>query len=212
VALFRESGVGFVAVLLTCRAGTGEIGLTRFDVQVEEVEDDALREIVEGAVVDDNALASVDYLDPVQVRLLHAFEMRYSGVNSGEIVPDGILVSPSLVIRRGDLDTTHILLYYARVAAVGFYKDGLNTMFGKFLGERPAAHGDGVDGVVDGHLAVVVLQKVVYILPALGQNLVPQQHRLGGGVQEEIVVRHVLSWAQRRTPIITQVEYMSFDA
>jgi hypothetical protein len=39
-----------------------EVGPSRFNVEVQEVENDAVREIAKAAVVDDKALSSIDHL------------------------------------------------------------------------------------------------------------------------------------------------------
>ena len=54
-------------------------------MKVHEVEDNTMREVAEADVVVLDALASIDHLHIVEVRLVHGFEQRNLNINSPEI-------------------------------------------------------------------------------------------------------------------------------
>ena len=96
--LRRERRVRFVGFLLECCACARKVDLPALDVQIEQVEDDALGEVAKGAVIHRDALAGVDHLDPVQVALLHRLKVRDARVDAGEVVFDRVAWLPARVI------------------------------------------------------------------------------------------------------------------
>lgn len=77
--------VGFVGVFLAGGAGSSKECLAGFDMEVHEVEDDAVGEVTEAYVVVHNTLAGVDHFDPVEVCFVHGFEVGDLHVNSLEV-------------------------------------------------------------------------------------------------------------------------------
>jgi len=92
-----------------------KVGSSGFDVEVQEIENDPIREIAEAAVVHDKPLAGIDHLlvgqyfdivgqplvtnfDVVQVLFFHGLELRNARRDAGQIMLDCILRAPSDVL------------------------------------------------------------------------------------------------------------------
>ena len=87
----------------------------------------------------------------------------------------------------------------------------LNIVLCKLLSERPATAGCGINSVVYGDLAVLMVQPSVNILTALLEYLLPQHDRRGRGVWVEVVLGHLASLADSSTTIVSKVKYASLN-
>jgi len=87
----------------------------------------------------------------------------------------------------------------------------LNVMLGELLCERPTRTGRGIDCIVDGHLAILVVQPGVDILPALLQDLLPEYDGRGGGIREEVVFGYLTSFADRCATVVSKMEDTGLD-
>lgn len=70
-SLLAEGRVGSVRILLGRSPGPHEVCRAGLDLQVGEVENDAVREVTEADVVVRDLLSSVDHLDAVKLFLFH---------------------------------------------------------------------------------------------------------------------------------------------
>lgn len=88
----------------------------------------------------------------------------------------------------------------------------LNIVLGQFLGEGAAPARRRVDRVVDGDLAVFVIQPCVNVLAALFQYLLPENDGRGRGIGEEVVVGDGALGANGGAAVVAEVEDASLDA
>jgi hypothetical protein len=211
-ALVAEPRVGPVAVLVGGHAGAAEVRLPALDVQVEEVEDDPLGEVAEGAVVDHDPLAGVDHLDVVELALLHRLELGDPRVDAVEVVLDRGLGGPADVVRRADLDGPDVLLDDLLVRAGALDEQGLDVLLLELLRQGTAARRQGVHRVIDGDLSVLVVQKVKDVLAALLEDLVPKHYRRRLGVDMEIVLRDLFAGTDDAASIVAEVKDVGLDA
>ena len=87
----------------------------------------------------------------------------------------------------------------------------LDIVLGKFFSKSSPARRRGVDGVVDGDLAVCVVQPRVNILAAALEDLLPQHYRCRRGIGEEVVLRHLAS-GDCCPAVVAEVKDASLDA
>ena len=104
----------------------------------------------------------------------------------------------------------------------------LYIMFCKLLRQLPAAFGKGIDGIVDGNLALLVVQEVIQIHAAFLEDRLAQLDRFGRSckksasharrlwagptVNEEVVVGDVVAGSHVGAPIIPEVERAGLDS
>ncbi len=69
--------------------------MPRFDVQIQQVEDDPMTQITEGTIVNGDTLSSIDHLDVIEIGLLHGLEMRYFCTHLCEVVLYGVFLAPT---------------------------------------------------------------------------------------------------------------------
>lgn len=63
----------------------------------------------------------------------------------------------------------------------------LNIMLCEFFGQRSSTGCEWVDRVIDSHLAILVVQEMVYVFSALLKNPLPEQNRGGGRLRADEV-------------------------
>lgn len=144
-AFLGEGGVSFVGILLVGDTGPNEVGGARLDVQICEVEDDAVGEVVEGNVVVEEFTTRIDHLDVVQFLLVHGLEdgnlhvdaaevefRRLIGIHTGKL---GALArqskdKESTHIGRRNLDVTRILTKNGLVIHEGLDEERLFALAG----------------------------------------------------------------------------------
>jgi len=107
--------------------------MSGLDMQIQQVEQNSMCQVAEATIVDNKSFSSVDHLDPIQICLLHSLEMRNFGIHPVKIMFDSFIFVPPVVVRRGDFDTTYVLLDDALVIATRFNEQALHTMLGKLL-------------------------------------------------------------------------------
>jgi hypothetical protein len=198
-------------------------------VEVGEVEDDAVGEVVEGEVVVEEALAGVDHADVVKLLLGHGLEGgdlhvdalevelgslvgRHAGElmavsDGGQVRRDGIVT----YIWRGDLDVAGVFLEDGLVVDKGLDEEGLDIMLGELLSQRTTAAGGLVDGIVDGDLAVLVIQPGVDVLATLLENLLAEDDGGGGCVGEEVVLGDDTARADCGAAVVAEMEDAGLD-
>lgn len=210
-ALLAQAGISFVAVLLLGSASATEVRLTALNVKIEQIEDDALGQVAESAIVDNHSLSRVDHLDVVQVLLLDRLVMRYARVDAVEVIFDCILGRPSDVVRGGDLDRSNVLLDDTLVSAGAFDEQGLNVLFFKLLGQSVPPCRERVDSIEDSDLSVLVIQEMENVFSALFQDFVPQQDRGGARIDKEIVVGNLAFGTHVSSAVVPEMEDVSLD-
>jgi hypothetical protein len=84
-------------------------------------------------------------------------------------------------------------------------------MLGKLLGEGKTAIRGGIDGVVDGYLAVLVVQPSIDVFPALLENLLAEHDRRRRCIREEIVLRYMAP-RNGSSAVVAQMEDTGLDA
>ena len=210
--LLGQVCICLVGIFLTGCSRTGKIGMPRFDVQIEQIEHDAMAQVAKRAIVDGDPLAGIDHLDVIQFRFLHRLEMGDLGSHPGEIMLDSVLLIPTDVIRAGDLDAPNILFNDLLVITSTFYEEGLGIVLGKFLGQAPPAGGQRVDCIIDGHLTLFVIEEEVDVVAAFLENLLPHEYRGRAGINMKIVLGHILAGANVRSPVIPQMEDLRLHA
>ena len=88
----------------------------------------------------------------------------------------------------------------------------LDIVLGKLLSKRTTATGGRVDRVVDGDLAVFMIQPSVDVLTALLENLLAEDDGRRGGVGEEVVFRNHTTGADGGSAVVTKMKDASLDA
>lgn len=79
-------------------------------------------------------------------------------------------------------------------------------MLREFLGQSTTTSSSGVHGVVDGNLAVLMVQPGVNIFATLLEDLLSENNRLRRCVREEVVLGDNTTLADGGAAIITQME------
>lgn len=87
----------------------------------------------------------------------------------------------------------------------------LDVVLSELLGQRATAAGCWVDGVVDGDLAVFVVQPGVDILAALLQDLLAKNDGCRGGVGKEVVFRDCATGADGGTTVVSKMKDACLD-
>ncbi len=87
----------------------------------------------------------------------------------------------------------------------------LDVMLGQFLCQGAATACCRVDSVVDGDLAVLVVEPAVNVLATLFQDLLTKDDRFRRGVWEEVVFRNGAFWTNSGSSIVAQVEDARLD-
>ena len=87
----------------------------------------------------------------------------------------------------------------------------LNIMLGKLPGQGDTAARSRVDGIVDGDLAVLVVQPGIDVLPALLEDLLTEHDRRRRCIWVEIILRHMASLSSG-SAVVAQVEDPGLDA
>jgi len=81
----------------------------------------------------------------------------------------------------------------------------------KLLGERPPSSGSWVHGIIDGDLAVFVVEPGVNVFTALFQDLLAEDDRCRRRIWEEIVFGHGAVITHSCPPVIAEVEYAGLN-
>lgn len=94
---------------------------------------------------------------------------------------------------------------------VGYNVSHLNIMFRKFLGQGDTAARSRIDGVVDGNLAVLVVQPGINVLSALLEDLLAEHNRSRRGIWVKIILWDMATLSSGPA-VVTQVEDPGLDA
>jgi hypothetical protein len=81
----------------------------------------------------------------------------------------------------------------------------------EFLGKRSASTSEGINRVVDGNLAILMVQPGVDVFSALLENLLTKHDRGRGSINEEVVLWHVHFRAHGCSAVVTKMEDPSLD-
>jgi len=84
-------------------------------------------------------------------------------------------------------------------------------MLDKLLGKRTASMRLRIDSVVDGHLAIVMVEPAVNVLAALFHNLLTQHDGAGRGRREKVVLWHNALFDSGAT-VVAEMEDARLDA
>lgn len=87
----------------------------------------------------------------------------------------------------------------------------LNVMVGKLLGQGETAVRSGIYSIVDGNLAVLVVQPSVDVFPALLENFLAEQDRSWRRIRKKVILRDMAS-LNRGPAVVTQMEDPGLDA
>jgi hypothetical protein len=71
----------------------------------------------------------------------------------------------------------------------------LNIVFGKLLCQRLTSKSKRVHSIIDGDLSILMVQPSINVITTLSHDALAKNDRRSGGVDEEVIVWDILSWA-----------------
>ena len=88
----------------------------------------------------------------------------------------------------------------------------LNIVFRELLSQGSPASSGGIHSIVDGDLAILVVEPCIDVFAALLEDLLAQHDGRGSGVWEEVVLWHVAARTNGGTAIVSKMEDAGLDS
>lgn len=98
-----------------------------------------------------------------------------------------------------------------RVGAPSSITTYLHVVLGELFRKRAATCSGRVHSVVDGNLAILVVEPSIYVLATFFENLLTKHHRRRRRVGEEVVLGNTTARTNRCATIVSEMEDPSLD-